>query len=154
MYYTMKQNLKKVKGFAELVVELRLKSRSAKVTAFFNSWQHLWWIQKTSYFFLFPKVFGDEENELARLRSVNEGGFHFISINIWRVPGALLVWDYRDKRTVHRTSIMSTQASKQFQLWDLFALRKLLVLGGCRRGSLHPDGGGREDKASWLQDES
>lgn len=37
MYYTMKQNLKKVKGFAELVVELRLKSRSAKVTAFFNS---------------------------------------------------------------------------------------------------------------------
>ena len=67
--------------------------------------------------------------------------FHFVSINICWESGPLLVWDDRDKRTVHVHGIMSTQARKQtistLQSWC--PQRELLELGKCKRGSLNPD---------------
>lgn len=118
LIYIRKQSSRKVKGFSGLVVELELKSRSGKFTAFFfffwYSWQHYLWIQKTSLSFLFPRVAGNEVKWVGKAETcLMREDFHFISINICWESGPLLVWDDRDKRTVHVHGIMSSQARKQ-----------------------------------------
>lgn len=81
---------------------------------FWYSWQHYLWIQKTSLSFLFPRVAGNEVKWVGKAETcLMREDFHFISINICWESGPLLVWDDRDKRTVHVHGIMSSQARKQ-----------------------------------------
>ena len=64
-----------------------------------------------------------------------------LELNICWESGPLLVWDDRDKRTVHVHSIMRIQARKQaiptLQSWC--PQRELLELDKCKRVSLNPD---------------